>query len=121
MNYIHNLLIIHRELKPSNILLDHYGQVKIADFGPAVKCFDSHETERYRSIVGTTSYIAPEVIKGDGFQRKSDIWAFGVVCYELLFGVLPFDVFDNNHLDREQTYQRIEYGMDFWLVSFTPR
>ena len=79
---IHQKNLIHRDLKPENIFIDKYKMIKIGDFGIS-KLLDNND--RYaKTTVGTNNYMAPEVIKGDKYDNKVDIWAFGCIIYELL-------------------------------------
>lgn len=80
--------ILHRDLKPSNILV-HNGVVKIADFGFCKKM--SGPQELTFTMVGSPIYMAPEVLKGYPYNIKADIWSLGVVLYELLYGVCPYE------------------------------
>ena len=95
LKYMHYRRIIHRDLKPENIFLDDKSDLKIGDFGYAVKL--SSKDEKRKSILGTIFYCAPEVIDRknyDGYSFKADIWSLGVIMYNLLTGILPF--FDTN-------------------------
>ena len=82
--YLHRHDILHRDLKPGNILATPENVIKVLDFGIALK-----QGER-QDISGTLSYMAPEVLEGDTFTEAADLWAVGVVAYELLSGSLPF-------------------------------
>ena len=97
LKYMHYRRIIHRDLKPENIFLDDKSDLKIGDFGYAVKL--SSKDEKRKSILGTIFYCAPEVIDRknyDGYSFKADIWSLGVIMYNLLTGILPFfDINDN--------------------------
>ena len=80
--------IIHRDLKPENILLDEDGNIKIADFGFAI--FED-EIEKEKLIkAGSSYYMPPEVVKNNAYSYKSDVWALGVIFYELSMGKRPW-------------------------------
>lgn len=81
--YLHTRGCIHRDLKPENLLLDSRGYIKLADFGFA-KSLD--HCEKTRTFCGTPEYVAPEIIKGNGYDRAVDHWALGILMYELLTG-----------------------------------
>ncbi|KAK9266502.1 hypothetical protein L1049_012557 [Liquidambar formosana] len=78
--------VVHRDVKPENILLTTAGQMKVADFGLAVRVANG---QRLARVVGSPAYIAPEVLAGD-YSEKVDIWSAGVLLHALLVGVLPF-------------------------------
>lgn len=84
----HDEKIIHRDIKPGNIIITNKGEVKIVDFGLA-KLAGEKATESY-STKGTIAYMAPELIRGLPDDQRSDIWSLGVVFYEMLTGHLPF-------------------------------
>ena len=90
--YLHRRGIIHRDLKPDNVLVVE-GQVKLLDFGLAV-ARDAQTTEETSTesdaLAGTLAYISPEQIRGASASEKSDLYAFGVLAYQLLTGVHPF-------------------------------
>ncbi len=86
---IHQVDIIHRDLKPGNIIITPDGFVKITDFGvakPGVSDLTGHN-----EIIGSIPYMAPEVWVGRGVTAQADLYALGVVAYEMLTGVLPFE------------------------------
>lgn len=83
--------IMHRDFKPSNILF-HNGVIKVADFGfckPLTSSFEVTET-----MVGSPIYMAPEILKGRPYSSKADIYSLGVLFYEMLYGVAPFEELD---------------------------
>jgi serine/threonine-protein kinase len=90
----HRGLVVHRDLKPSNILVTREGQVKLLDFGIAKLLADEEDDlqlTRESGHVNTPAYAAPEQILGGGVTTATDVFALGVVLYELLTGVLPFN------------------------------
>lgn len=89
--YLHQRGIIHRDLKPANILVTN-GQVKVLDFGLAM------EHSAQQGIAGTLVYMAPEVLGGGRVSIASDLYAVGVIAYEVLVGRFPFDLTNINNL-----------------------
>ncbi|CAN4111951.1 unnamed protein product [Withania somnifera] len=86
IRYCHEMGVVHRDIKPENVLLTTSGQVKVSDFGLAVRI--SHG-QSLTGIVGSPAYVAPEVLLGD-YTEKVDIWSVGVLLHALLVGLLPF-------------------------------
>jgi eukaryotic-like serine/threonine-protein kinase len=87
--HAHENGIIHRDIKPQNILMDEEGNVKITDFGIATSLGATSYTQT-NSVIGTVHYLSPEQARGSLSTMKSDIYALGIVFYELLTGELPF-------------------------------
>ncbi|KAJ3269867.1 hypothetical protein HK104_005024 [Borealophlyctis nickersoniae] len=104
LEYLHERLIIHRDIKGGNILLDESGVAKISDFGISKK--NEYKTAyRYNSrmsIQGSVYWMAPEVIKGKGYSAKVDIWSLGCVVLEMFTGNHPW-----KQLDELQTMWRL--------------
>jgi eukaryotic-like serine/threonine-protein kinase len=96
LGHAHRLGIVHRDVKPANILMTGEGELKVADFGIAKAAFDTTDLTRTGSILGSVSYISPEQIEGGEPDQRSDIYALGVLLYELLAGRPPF--VGENHL-----------------------
>ncbi|KAF9346810.1 camp-dependent protein kinase catalytic subunit [Mortierella sp. AD094] len=87
LEYLHGNNIIYRDLKPENILIDAQGNVKITDFGFAKHLADN---ETAWTFCGTPDYLAPEVIKSQGYGKAADWWSFGIFIFEMLAGYPPF-------------------------------
>ncbi|HEY5058975.1 MAG TPA: Stk1 family PASTA domain-containing Ser/Thr kinase [Gaiellaceae bacterium] len=89
LRFAHMKGIVHRDIKPHNVLVDSDGRVKVTDFGIA-RAGASQMTEA-GSIVGTAQYLSPEQARGTAVDQRSDLYSLGIVLYELLTGVLPFN------------------------------
>src|SRR5947208_4680577 len=88
IRFAHRHGIVHRDIKPHNVLVDAEGRLKVTDFGIA-RAGASQMTEA-GSIIGTAQYLAPEQARGRPADQTSDLYSVGVVLYELLTGVVPF-------------------------------
>ena len=91
LQYLHDKKIIYRDLKPENILLDEKGYLCLVDFGMAKKL---EYNKKALSFCGTPEYLAPEIIKGEGYDENIDWWSLGIILYEMICGVPPF--YDDN-------------------------
>ena len=118
LQHLHDINIMHRNLKLDNLLLDEHGYLKIVDFGMArVLLQDQTSFER----AGTPAYLAPELLKGDGHAFPADWWAVGIIMFQMLTGVLPFHSRSQErqeHMIQDQEHQipnaaRIPHSADF--------
>lgn len=104
VGHAHSQGIVHRDLKPANLMLTFDGAVKVMDFGIARVFFTPRLTQDSR-LVGTLGYLAPERILGKEGDARSDIYALGVIFYEMLTGHLPFEGTSEYELIRAQVEQ----------------
>ena len=89
LEHAHRQGIVHRDIKPENVLVTTEGVVKVADFGLARAYADGRQTQA-GTVTGTVQYLAPEQIRGEPADPRSDLYSLGIVTYELLTGKLPF-------------------------------
>src|SRR5262249_47081084 len=89
--------VVHRDLKSSNVIITPEGRVKVLDFGLAKRVIEKSEDATRSeplteagSVAGTLAYMAPEVLRGEPADARSDLWALGVMLYQAVTGSLPF-------------------------------
>ncbi|XP_029127207.1 probable serine/threonine protein kinase IRE [Cajanus cajan] len=146
LEYLHSLNVIHRDLKPDNLLIGQDGHIKLTDFGlskvglinstddlsapsfstngflgddePKPRHSSKREERQKQSVVGTPDYLAPEILLGMGHGATADWWSVGVILYELLVGIPPFNaehpqqIFDNI-INRDIQWPRVPEEISF--------
>lgn len=107
---MHREKIIHRDLKPENILIGSDNKLRIADFGWAVCNID----KKRQTFCGTPEYLSPEMIDKNGHNEKVDMWCVGILAYELLVGITPFETPERT---TREAYRKIK-ALDFEIPKF---
>jgi tRNA A-37 threonylcarbamoyl transferase component Bud32 len=106
---VHARSVVHRDLKPGNILIGRAGEVKIADFGIALEHRKSALTQ-VGHAVGTPGYMSPEQLRGERADQRSDVFSFGVLLYEILTGAVPFQQSEEDDEEEPALIHQIEAG-----------
>src|SRR3954449_3206462 len=91
LDYAHRNGVVHRDVKPGNLLRAEDGNVKLADFGIAKAVSDESAITQVGSVIGTAAYLAPEQAAGEEVPPRADLYALGVVTYQFLSGRLPYE------------------------------
>ena len=116
IKYIHEYGILHRDLKPDNIMLTESsdkGQIKIMDFGLS-KIMGPQE--KVADGFGTLSFVAPEVLIRQPYNKQIDIWSLGVILYHMLSGTLPFDDVNDNEekIAKMTVFEEVKFPSKYW-------
>lgn len=104
IDYVHDLGIVYRDLKPENVLLDSRGHVRLTDFGLSKEGI-RNSSSGANSFCGTPEYLAPEILNRQGHGRAVDWWSLGALLYEMLTGLPPF-----YNRDRDKLFEKIRKG-----------
>ena len=107
--------IYHRDIKPDNILIKD-GKLKLADFGFCKKMGTLDDLTQ--TVLGSPVYMAPEILNGDLYNSKADIWSLGVVFYEMLFGTPPFGQGSLSDLMKHMNNFELRLPLNINPVSF---
>jgi serine/threonine protein kinase len=91
IDFIHATGVLHRDLKPDNILVLNENEIRLADFGLALLPGDELDLEELQNGVGSLAYLPPEMLEGKGYDTRSDLYSLGVCFYEALSGKHPFE------------------------------
>lgn len=102
--YIHHTNRIHRDVKSANVLLSVTGEVKLTDFGLAAQL--TEEMQYRKTMLGTADFMSPELLRGEAYGCKVDVWALGMMMHEMLRGATPF----STCTDPQQVLSQIEAG-----------
>ena len=110
IDYAHSFGVVHRDVKPANILFTESGRIKVADFGLASLADQESQLTQHGEVVGTPAYMSPEQASGESVGASSDVYSIGVVLFELLNGTPPFvgsaSVVLNQVLHQEAVFTR---------------
>ncbi|MCU0498398.1 MAG: protein kinase [Anaerolineae bacterium] len=98
LTYVHRWGIVHRDLKPDNVLVTQDGRVKVLDFGIAYERAPRHTTQIEAGLAGTMAYMAPELLMDELPSVESDLYAIGVIAYEIFSGRHPFNLNNTGYL-----------------------
>ena len=106
MMLLHQNSVIHRDLKPGNILIDQNFYPHITDFGLS-KFLDSGHSKSQSKTCGTPIYMAPEVIEGKRYNGKADVYSFGIIMFQILTDTKPYPLFDKGKLNEFNFNQKV--------------
>ena len=130
LDHAHRQGIVHRDVKPENVMVTREGVVKVADFGLARAYADAQITEA-GTVTGTVQYLAPEQLQGEPADPRTDLYSVGIVAYELLTGRLPFTGETPMAIAYKHLHDRVPApstrnpavpgGLDGWVASMTEK
>ena len=117
LEYLHKNNMIYRDLKPENILMDSTGHIKLSDFGLSKILSDNDE--KAFTMCGTPQYLAPEIMKEEGYNKNVDWWSLGCFFYEMITGFLPFYI-PKDYLNEKVYEQKVIFpsGINPLAIKF---
>ncbi|HXW58786.1 MAG TPA: protein kinase [Solirubrobacteraceae bacterium] len=118
LDYAHRHGVVHRDVKPGNLLRSREGEVKLADFGIA-KATEQSSITQVGSVLGTAAYLAPEQARGEEAGPRADLYALGVVAYQLISGRLPYEATSLTELALKQQREAPPM-LDTLVAAVTP-
>jgi eukaryotic-like serine/threonine-protein kinase len=118
LHYAHRHGVVHRDVKPGNLLRAREGEVKLADFGIA-KATEQSSITQVGSVLGTAAYLAPEQARGEEAGPSADLYALGVVTYQLISGRLPYEATSLTELALKQQQEQPPM-LDTLVAAVTP-
>ncbi len=118
LHYAHRNGVVHRDVKPGNLLRSHDGEVKLADFGIA-KATEQSSITQVGSVLGTAAYLAPEQARGEEAGPRADLYALGVVAYQMISGRLPYEAASLTELALKQQQEEPE-PLDALVAAVNP-
>ncbi|GMM34634.1 putative mitogen-activated protein kinase kinase [Saccharomycopsis crataegensis] len=116
LSYLHSKKIIHRDIKPQNILLNEAGEVKLCDFGVSGDVINSLAS----TFTGTSYYMAPERIKGESYTVTSDVWSLGLTLLEVAKGKFPYNRGESENEEDDKTVPLMPIELLSAILTFTP-
>ncbi|HSD77532.1 MAG TPA: protein kinase, partial [Solirubrobacteraceae bacterium] len=119
LEYAHRNGVVHRDVKPGNLLRAEDGTVKLADFGIAKALYEESSITQVGSVLGTAAYLAPEQAHGEPAGPRADLYALGVVTYQFLSGRLPYEASSLTELALKQQSE-VPPRLDHLVPGVTP-
>jgi calcium-dependent protein kinase len=127
ISYIHERNICHRDIKPENILYDPVAKrIKLIDFGISKRTFQRGQRRDMLTIIGTSQYLAPEILTGGGYDERVDMWSTGITLYRLISGTTPFEsIYHSDTISSiikgNITFTKVWDGYSFFVKDITLR